>query len=183
MDRSDDVGLNLPADSEDEELVELVWRATRAAGPAADAQGPPVIAFPRLLRRFQKLVAPPGRPAAALGVPASGEDLAAELAPLLATLDRADVEAAAIRRAAAEEAAERRERGTREAAAMIERARSAAEAERARAAAAGRSEVAARAAGEREATAREILRIEAVREERIDELLAAVMACVRRSGL
>jgi hypothetical protein len=141
-----------------------------------------VVALPRFLRRFQKLVAPPGRPASALGVPASGEDLAAELAPLLAALDRADGEAAAMRTAAQDEAGRRRQRAAREAAAVIERARGTAEAERRRAVLAGRGEIAAREGAEREAAAREIARIEAVREERIDELLAEVLACVRRSG-
>ena len=139
-------------------------------------------ALPRLLRRFRKLVAPPGRPASALGIPASGDDLEAELAPLLAGLERVEDEARDIRARAREEADRRRDRAVREAATIVERARATADVERARAASAARAEADAGAATARETAAREVARIRALREERLDELVPEVIECVRRSG-
>jgi hypothetical protein len=141
-----------------------------------------VAALPRLLRRFQKLAAPPGRPAAALGVPASGQDAETELAPLLDALDAVEREAAEVHARAREDADRRREQARREAAAIAARARDTADAERARAAAAGRSEADAQAAEAQEAAAREVARIQDRRDERLDALVAEVIACVRRSG-
>ena len=43
--------------------------------------------LPGFLDRLRRVVAPPGRPSDAVGVPASGDDLPAEIGPLLEQLD------------------------------------------------------------------------------------------------
>jgi hypothetical protein len=138
--------------------------------------------FPRIVGRFRRLLAPPGRPAEALGVPATGEDLEAELTPLLLELDAVGGEAARIEADAAAEAERRRERGAREAAAILEDARGRADVERARAASAGKD-------GTREDNqeARRLARSEAARvrrgmEDRLSGPVAEVVECVRRGG-
>ena len=78
--------------------------------------------FPGILDRFRHLLVPPGRPAEALGVPAAGDDVEAELGPLLGELDAVGAEAARIEGEARLEEERRRARGIREAAAILEEA-------------------------------------------------------------
>ncbi len=96
--------------------------------------------FGSILDRFRRLVAPPGRPAEAIGVPDSGAEVEAELAPVLGDLAGIDAEATRIEREAAARAADIRDGARRQAATIIAQARDQAPAERARAreAAAGR---------------------------------------------
>jgi len=138
--------------------------------------------FPGILDRFRRVLAPPGRPAQALGVPASGADLEAELGPLLARLEAVDAEAAQIEDRAREEAGECRERAARESSAILEQARSAADAERVRAADERRRRVRTDTQAMRAEARREAERIDVAREAAIDELVAEVLACVRRTG-
>jgi hypothetical protein len=140
-----------------------------------------VAALPRLLRRFQRLLTPPGRPASALGVPASGESLEGELQPLLTTLDEIDGEARAIVARAEDEAARRREAAAREAAAIVERARGSAAAEYERAVAAARAQRADRAGAQAQAD-REVERIRSLSDERVGRLVSEVIECVRSHG-
>jgi hypothetical protein len=60
---------------------------------------------PSLLKRFRRILTPPGRPAEALGVPASGTEVEGELAPVLAGLEPIGDEASAIEEQARERAA------------------------------------------------------------------------------
>ena len=138
--------------------------------------------FPGILDRFRRVLAPPGRPAQALGVPASGTDLETELGPLLARLETVGAQAAQIEEDAREEARVRRERAARESSAILEQARSAADAERVRAADERRRRVRTDTQATRGAARREAERIDVAREAAIDELVAEVLACVRRTG-
>ena len=138
--------------------------------------------FPGFLDRFRGLLASPGRPSEAVGVPASGEDLEAELGPLLGELDAVGAEAARIEEAAREEAGRRREDGLREAAAILDEARGRADAERARAASARRDAADRDGRRARDEAGREVERIMNAREERLAGLLAEVLECVRRTG-
>jgi multidrug efflux pump subunit AcrA (membrane-fusion protein) len=138
--------------------------------------------LPSLLQRFRRIVAPPGRPGEAVGVPASGTELEGELEPVLERLDDIDAEASEMEAQASAEAQHRREDAARRAAAILAEARVAAEAERARAASELRTAAERSAAGTRVDAAREVERIESVREERVARLAGEVVACVRRSG-
>jgi vacuolar-type H+-ATPase subunit E/Vma4 len=127
-------------------------------------------------------MAPPGRPSEALAVPASGEDLEAELGPLLDELDRLDARAAQIESGARGEAARIRERAEREAAAILEAARGDADAERVRAASSGRTDAERDAGRVRAGVRAEAAGIRARGSERVEELLAEVLECVRQTG-
>jgi vacuolar-type H+-ATPase subunit H len=75
-----------------------------------------------LLDRLRRRRQPPGRAAAAVGVPAVEPDVAAELAPLFGRLDEIEAEAAAIVQAARSQAATIERDGQREAEGILERA-------------------------------------------------------------
>ncbi|MGP0103748.1 MAG: hypothetical protein ACLPUT_19275 [Solirubrobacteraceae bacterium] len=75
-----------------------------------------------LLDRLRLRRQPPGRAAAAVGVPAVEPDVAAELAPLFGRLDEIDAEAAAIVQAARSRAAAIERDGEREAERILDRA-------------------------------------------------------------
>ncbi len=115
-------------------------------------------------------------------MPASGTELEGELEPVLERLDDVDAEASEIEAQATAEAERRREEAARKAEAILAEARVAAEAERARAAGELRTAAEHDAAAEREGAAREVERIEAVREERLAQLVGEVVACVLHSG-
>jgi len=138
--------------------------------------------FPSFLDRFRRLLAPPGRPGEALGVPASGEDLRGELEPLFEQLDTLDAQSQQIERDAVGQAEERRAQAQAQATAILEQARIRAEQERARAALEQRAEVKRSIVKMHEASKREAERIRTVCEERVPELVAEVLACVRRAG-
>lgn len=138
--------------------------------------------FPRFLDRFRRLLAPAGRPSEALGVPASGADLEAELAPLLPELDRIDEEAQAIRAEARERVQRRGERASHDAAAILASARGDADAERTRSAAAARARTRERGEAAGSEAAREVERIHAVQDERVEQLVSEVLECIWRSG-
>ncbi|HLG07877.1 MAG TPA: hypothetical protein VI409_04305 [Gaiellaceae bacterium] len=126
-----------------------------------------------LLDRFRRGVAVPA---------AVGDDLAAELAPVFASLERFEMQAQEVRRASAERAEERLAEGRERAALISAGWRETAEAAR------------AQAAQERRRRSREeVLAIDAegraeadrVREEastRIPELVAEIVACVERGS-
>jgi hypothetical protein len=141
-----------------------------------------VPSFPSFLDRFRRLLAPPGRPGEALGVPASADDLRGELEPLFEQLDEVDVRAQEIERDAIGQAEERRAQAQAQASAILEQARRRAEEERARAALQQRAEAERHTAKMHEASKRETERIRALREERVGELVTEVLTCVRRSG-
>jgi hypothetical protein len=138
--------------------------------------------FPGILDRFRRLLAPPGRPAEALGVPAAGDDVKTELGPLLGDLDAIGAEAARIEEDARQEAERRSERGGREAAAILEAARGRADAERARASSRRGQEARDAALAARSVAHGEAERIRAVAEERVAKAVAEVLECVRSSG-
>ena len=137
--------------------------------------------FPNVLSRFRRFLAPPGRPGQALGVPASGDDAAAELGPLLARLEAIDAHARQIEEQAEADARAVLERGERERSAILEQGRMQAEAERVRAAAEQRAQ--ARRTGElaRAVARREAARIRAQRDAAVAELAEEVVACVKRT--
>jgi flagellar biosynthesis/type III secretory pathway protein FliH len=141
-----------------------------------------VPSFPSFLDRFRRLLAPPGRPGEALGVPAAGDDLHGELEPLFEQLDTVDAQAQEIERDAIAQAQERHAHAQAQADAILEQARRRAEEERARAALEQRAEVQRRTVEMHEAARREAERIGAVREDRVTELVSEVLECVRRSG-
>lgn len=138
--------------------------------------------FPSFLDRFRRLLAPPGRPGEALGVPAAGDDLRGELEPLFEQLDTVDAQAEEIERDAISQAQERHTQAQAQVGAILEQARHRAEEERARAAHKQRAEVQRRTVEMHEAARREAERIGAVREDRVAELVSEVLECVRRSG-
>jgi hypothetical protein len=135
-----------------------------------------------LLKRFRRILAPPGRPAEALGVPAAGADLEGELVPVLAGLDPIGAEASAIEEQARERADRAREDAARDAAGIVARARARADAERARATSKVEEEAERAAAVIQVDAAHEVERIAAVRDERVAVLVSEVIACVMRSG-
>lgn len=138
--------------------------------------------FPGILDRFRRLLAPPGRPADALGVPARGDDVEAELGPLLTALDVVAAEAARLEQEARIEAQRRREGAIREAAVILQQARGRADVERARAASRRTDEAQQEGLAARSQARREAERIEAGVEERVAEAVAEVLECVRSSG-
>jgi hypothetical protein len=137
---------------------------------------------PTLLDRFRRMLIPPGRPSESLGVPASGDDAEAELAPLLASLEDVDAEAARIEAAGRADAQRIRDEGEREATAILERARASAAQVRARAAERERAAAAERAAQMRAAARREVERLRSAREVVVGQLVAEIVECVRRSS-
>jgi hypothetical protein len=143
-----------------------------------------VPSFPSFLDRFRRLLAPPGRPGEALGVPAAGDDLRGELEPLFEQLDTVDAQAQEIERDAIAQAREAHAQAQAQAqvGAILEQAHHRAEEERARAAHEQRAEVQRRTVEMHEAARREAERIGAVREDRVAELVSEVLECVRRSG-
>ena len=118
-----------------------------------------------------------------VGVPAAAsDDVAAELAPIFASLDAFDAEADAVRRAAAEQAEERLAAGLEQVARISEGWRPRAEAARARAAARHRRR-AQREAAALEARGRaEADRIRNRASRRMPQLVAEIVACVERSA-
>lgn len=82
-----------------------------------------------LLDRLRLRRQPPGRAAAAVGVPAVEPDIAAELAPLFGRLDALDAEAAAIVQAGRSEAASIERDARRKAERILEQAGRAAQLE------------------------------------------------------
>jgi F0F1-type ATP synthase membrane subunit b/b' len=141
-----------------------------------------VPSFPSFLDRFRRLLAPPGRPGEALGVPASSQDLSGELEPLFEQLDAVDVQAQEIERTAIGQAEERRAHAQAQATAILEQARRRADEERAHAALEQRTEVERQTIKMHEASRREVERIRAACGDRVPELVSEVLACVRRSG-
>lgn len=115
-------------------------------------------------------------------MPASGDDLEAELATLLAQIDELDAQAAGILDDARAEAVELRQRAVRDATAIVEEARGRADAEQARAASAQADAVVRQFPALRDGARREVARIDALRDERVEELLGEVLECVRRAG-
>jgi len=77
-----------------------------------------------LLDRLRRRRQPPGRAAAAVGVPAVEPDVAAELAPLFGRLDEIDAEAATIVQAGRSQAAAIERDGEQQAERVLERATS-----------------------------------------------------------
>jgi vacuolar-type H+-ATPase subunit H len=137
---------------------------------------------PSFLQRFRRLVTPPGRPAEAVGVPASGDELAGELGPVLEQLDTVGAEASDIEQRAREQARRRRDEAAREAAAILAEAHVRADAERARAAAEQRASGQRSAAAARADAAREVERIRAMRDDRVEQLVDEVVECARLSA-
>lgn len=124
-----------------------------------------------LLDRFRRGVAVPA---------AVGDDLAAELAPVFASLERFETEAQEVRRASAERAEKRLAEGRERAGRISAGWREAAEAERTRAAQERRRRsreeaLAVEAEGRTEA---ERIRREA--STRISDLVAEIVACVEK---
>jgi vacuolar-type H+-ATPase subunit H len=138
--------------------------------------------FPSFLDRFRRLIAPPGRPGEALGVPASGEDLHGELGPLFEQLNAVASQVHEIEREAAAEVEQRRARAHEQATAILERARGHAEEERTRAELEQQDEVKKQAVALQEESSREAQRIRDASADRVPELLSEVLGCVRRSG-
>ena len=137
--------------------------------------------FPRFLDRFRRLIAPPGRPSEAVGVPASGDDLEGELRPLLERLETIGAEADRVVMEARDVADRRRERARADAHAIVQEAAEGAEAERARAA--SRRRGSAPGGPSPAAPAGRASEPAALRDARVDDLVAEVLECVRRSGL
>lgn len=139
-------------------------------------------AISSFLDRFRRLLAPPGRPGEALGVPASGDDLSGELEPLFGELDAVDEQAREIELQSLDRAQQRRAQAQTQAAAILEQARGVAEQERARAALDQRAEVERRTVEMHETSTREAERIRAASADRVPELVSEVLECVRRGG-
>jgi hypothetical protein len=135
-----------------------------------------------LLQRFRRVLAPPGRPAEAVGVPSAGDELEGELGPVLERLDPVGEQASEIEAEAHEQALLRHEAAVREAAAILAEAQEHADGERARAAAHESTAAAGRMAAVRAESQREAERIAALREQRVAQLVDEVMECVRHSG-
>jgi hypothetical protein len=133
-------------------------------------------------RRFRRLLAPPGQPAEALGVPSAGEDIEAELGALLTELDAVAAEAQRIDREAEAEAERRRLAGIREAAVILEEARDRADAERARAASARTEAARAAVQAAQDAAQQRAAELRTQTEERIAGPLEEVLTCVRHFG-
>jgi hypothetical protein len=124
-----------------------------------------------ILDRFRRGVAVPA---------AARDDLAAELAPVFASLEAFEAEADAVKRASARQVEERLATGREQVACVSEGWRERAEAERTRAA-----EERRRRAREETSTLEERGRVEADRmreraARRVPELVAEIVACVER---
>jgi hypothetical protein len=134
-----------------------------------------------MLQRFRRIVAPPGRPGEAVGVPASGAELEGELGPVLERLDGVDAEATEVEARASAEARRRSDGADREAAAILAEARLDADAERVRATDDVLAEAERKVRATRSDATSEVERIEAMRAERVALLVDEVVACVKRS--
>ena len=115
-------------------------------------------------------------------MPAAGDDVEAELGPLLGDLDAIGAEAVRIEEEARLEAERRREHGIRETATILEDARGRADAERARAASRRADGVGREAMAARAEARREVEQIRAGAEDRLTQAIAEVLECVRSSG-
>jgi len=122
-----------------------------------------------LLDRFRRGVAVPA---------AAGDDLAAELAPVFASLDVFEAEAEAVKRASALQAEERLAAGLEHVARISEGWRARAEAERARAAEASRLRAHDEISALEEHGREEADRIRERASGRTEELVAEIVACV-----
>ncbi len=134
----------------------------------------------RYLRRFRRMVAPPGRPGLR-AVPSDGpKDTSAELASIIREIDEIAAEAEAIRDEAERSANERQAAARDDAEAVIEKASQQAEVARA-GAAAERAEASEQEIASLESDAKaEVDRIAAVSEERmarlVDQIVERVLA-------
>ena len=126
-----------------------------------------------LLDRFRRGVAVPA---------AVGNDLAAELAPVFASLERFESEAEEIRRASAERAEKRLEEGRERAVRISASWREAAEAERARAALECRRRSHEQAQVIEAEGRAEAERLRKGASARISDLVAEIVACVEGGG-
>jgi hypothetical protein len=124
-----------------------------------------------LLDRFRRGVAVPA---------AAGDDLAAELAPVFASLEAFEAEAEAVKRASARQAEERLRAGLENVARIDEGWRARAEAERAQAAEAWRLRAREEVSALEERGRVEAVRIRERAARRTPELVAEVVACVAR---
>ncbi len=126
-----------------------------------------------LLDRFRRGVAVPA---------AAGDDLAAELAPIFASLEAFEVEADAVKRASAQQAEERLAAGLEQAARTSEGWRARAEAERERASSEKRGRAREEAAALEERGRVEADRIRQRAARRMPELVVEIVACVERGA-
>lgn len=124
-----------------------------------------------LLDRFRRGVAVPA---------AAGDDLAAELAPVFASLDRFESEARELRQASLEEAEKRLDEARQQAASISEGWREAAEAERTRAALERRRRSHDEALAVETEGRAEAGRLRERARGRIPALVAEIVACVER---
>jgi vacuolar-type H+-ATPase subunit H len=124
-----------------------------------------------LLDRFRRGVAVPA---------AVGDDLAAELAPVFASLERFELEAQEVRRNSAERAEARIEEARQQAAEISARWREEAEAARARAAQERRRRSREEALAVEEEGRVEAARIRAVASQRMPKFVAGVVRCVEK---
>jgi flagellar biosynthesis/type III secretory pathway protein FliH len=124
-----------------------------------------------LLDRFRRGVAVPA---------AAGDDLAAELAPVFASLERFEEEAAELARSSARRAEERLAEGQEQVARISAGWRATAEAERARAAEERRQRAHEEAAALEEQGRVQAERVRTRASERLPELVVAIVARVER---
>jgi hypothetical protein len=124
-----------------------------------------------LLDRFRRGVAVPA---------AAGDDLAAELAPVFASLEAFEAEADAVRRASAQQAEEQLRAGLENVARVSEDWRARAEAERAQAAEGWRLRAHEEISALEERGRVEADRIRQRAARRTPELVAEIVACVAR---
>lgn len=127
-----------------------------------------------LLDRFRRGVAVPA---------AVGDDLAAELAPVFASLERFELEAQEVRRNSAERVDARLEEARQQAAEISARWREEAEAARARAAQERRLRSREEALAIAEEGRVEAARIRAVASQRMPELVAEIVRCIEKGPL
>ncbi len=113
---------------------------------------------------------------------AAGDDLAAELAPIFASLEAFEVEADAVKRASAQQAEERLAAGLEQAARTSEGWRARAEAERERASSEKRGRAREEAAALEERGRVEADRIRQRAARRMPELVVEIVACVERGA-
>lgn len=126
-----------------------------------------------LLDRFRRGVAVPA---------AAGDDLAAELAPVFASLEAFEAEADAVKQACARQAEDRLGAGLEQVARLSEGWRTRAEAERVRAAAEKRRRAHEEASALEERGRVEADRIRQRAARRMPEVVAEIVACVERGA-
>lgn len=137
----------------------------------------------RYLRRFRRMVSPPGRPGPA-AVPADrAAELASELAPLFASIDDIDAEAGRILRDADEEIERIEDESRGHAQEILSRAREQSAVARAEAIAKQRDEAEKEIHRAHEEAAREADRIRRVGRDRIPDLVDEVIARIREAAL